>query len=520
MSIKDQRGLALTTVYLFTLILMFSWFYLSYIGSYESKRVQEDIATEQAFYVAETGIQQALYFLSQDWNWQKWPGNHIPGGTKVTQGNLTYYQWSGNLGDSNQTYTVQIRNDGETQSKIKVGSPNLNTPSRIIEVELGSAFDYGLYSHAQLSFSKRFTVSGPNRTGYVYAKGTISDLRRLTADKITGNDHTAPAPYYFFPKEIPLPYPGFRANIRGAPTSTSIQYTNDASEDSPGLAPGYQLYNKTKRNGRTIQSVDTSTNTITTQASNDTWASGDEIIDDFFQGDIGPFFSATIHDAPTSTVIQYTNDAGEGSPGLAPGYQLYNTRRDTARTIQSVDPSTNTITTQASNDTWANNDVIIEYITRNRLIQGDANLPYVIINNSFFYVTGSLVITQDLTGSNGGIIVSEDITINGQVTGGSDNSPFFIVTKHGNLTIQNALGTSGNPFSGLVYTGGSVLSINSINIGGGNIIANNFSGDVSNRNSSITNSNWKNWNNNFLNRALYFSKKDFIRPLLWKEKTE
>ena len=41
-----------------------------------------------------------------------------------------------------------------------------------------------------------------------------------------------------------------------------------------------------------------------------------------------------------------------------------------------------------------------------------------------------------LNGKHGEIIVSGDIIINGQVTGGSGEQPLFVVTTRGNLTIK------------------------------------------------------------------------------------
>jgi hypothetical protein len=255
--------------------------------------------SEKASYVAEAGIQQALWLLSdpqesQPWNWQGWPANYKgTGGTLITAGTLKYYQWSGNLGDSNQTYTVQIRNDGKIQSKIKVGSPNLNPPSRIIEVELGSAFDFGLYSHKALEFqSSNFMVNGSNQTGYVYAKDNIAGSSYLTADKVTGTYQNAP---WFLPKGIPLPelwktktvnpqtgnitWIGFEAKINGAPTSTIVRYNNDNGEDK--LEKGALLHNKTRGNFRQISATvdpDKGTNTIITEASTDDWVAGDKIV--------------------------------------------------------------------------------------------------------------------------------------------------------------------------------------------------------------------------------------------------
>ena len=291
MSIKNQHGIALMTVIVFLFILSLTWLSFSFISSYEREAVQNQVASERASYVAEAGIQQALYFLSQDWNWQNWTDNKWGnGGTRVIDGTVTYYQWSGNLGDTAQAYTVQIRNDGKIQSKIRVGSPDLDSPKRTIEVELGSAFDFGLYSHDQMKFNSGFTVSGTNSTGYAYAKNGITNPTFLTADKKVGNYSTAP---WFLPKEIPLPelwktktidqtgnttWVGFEAKINGTPTSTTVRYNNDNGETN--LEAGALLHNKTRGNFRRIIGFDTGANTFTTLVlvSPDNWTAGDTIV--------------------------------------------------------------------------------------------------------------------------------------------------------------------------------------------------------------------------------------------------
>jgi|GEM_PF-5430783 len=293
MSIRNQHGIALMTVIMFLFVMSLTWLSFSFISTYENDVLQKQVISEQALYVAEAGIQQALYFLSQDWNWQDWADNKWGnGGTLITDGTLKYYQWNGNLGDSNQTYTVQIRNDGEIQSKIKAVSPNLDAPKRTIEVELGSAFDFGLYSHDQMKFSGGFTVSGTNSTGYVYAKdGITAGSSLLTANKVTGNYSTAP---WYLPKEIPLPelwktktvdhqtgittWIGFEAKINGTPTATTVRYNNDNGEEN--LKAGDLLHNKTSGNFRRIIGFDTGANTLTTLVlvSSDDWANGDKIV--------------------------------------------------------------------------------------------------------------------------------------------------------------------------------------------------------------------------------------------------
>ena len=74
----------------------------------------------------------------------------------------------------------------------------------------------------------------------------------------------------------------FEAQINGNPTPTSVVYDNDLREDSLP-SPSFSqfgkviLHNITRGNSRKITSVNTSTNTITTEESNDDWANDDVI---------------------------------------------------------------------------------------------------------------------------------------------------------------------------------------------------------------------------------------------------
>lgn len=301
-AVRNQRGVALMFVILFLAVLSFSWLAFTYYSSYEEGMIRNQIRSDQAAYLAEAGVQQALWFLSQDWNWRNWGANRWgEGGAPGTAGTVAYYQWTGNLGEAGKSYTVQIRSDGSIQSKIRstgtVNAPggSVSASSRRVEVELGSAFDFGLYSHQDLRFQTRsFAVTGANGKGFVYAKKSITDPSTLlSADQKTGAFTTARP---FLPKAIPLPelwktqnpqtgaMIGFKANINGTPTATSIRYHNDAGEGN--LSAGALLHNKTRSTRspsqnffRKITAVDTASNTITTEASSgDDWRAGDEIV--------------------------------------------------------------------------------------------------------------------------------------------------------------------------------------------------------------------------------------------------
>jgi len=432
-----------------------------------------------------------------------------------------YYQWTGNLGllwpgdirAIDRHYTVRLRDHGLIKDKI-VSTGTVETSSRKLETELASAFDFGLYSHKDLEFrGSSFTVSGSNQTGYVYVKDNITGSSYLTANKITGNDQTAPSSYSFFPKEIPLPHPAvFRATINGTPTSTSIQYASDTGEGSPGLAFGKQLYNTTWENPRTIQSVDKSTNTITTVASTDNWKSGDEIIDDYCQARAQELLSSSgptefpsypnydgksFPEQPTSIIVDFT-----ASPVSFSGDTIFSEKTTTR--IHG--------TTTFSGKTTINGDMVVD---------GTATFLNQVIVNGRLYVTGTLTtqnITTDngTTGSGGKIVVSGNVTINGPVTSYSNN-PLFIITTLGDFSLRNnpAIGAS---FYGLVYTAGKNTNIvGSITMNGGLLVINGLD---PNRpylsGSSITYQDFK----SLLTDVGFTNNRDFVRPLLWRDTTE
>ena len=296
MVVNNEKGIVLMMVLAFSVIVSLSWLIFSIVKGNEEEVIQNEIKSAQAAYLAEAGIQQALWGLSQNWDWENWADNQWGrGGSQGSDADGNYYEWNGSLGDSGQNYSVKIRDNGEIASKI-VSRGMVDSFSREIEVEIGSAFDFGLYSHGKMEFrSRRFTVSGANNTGYVYSKDDIIDPSGfLSADKITGNFTGGSGNFHYFPKEIPLPelwktkdpqtgnMIGFEAKINGPPTQTTVRYDNDTGEGN--LEVNALIRNKTRSRlkdppyFRKIANVDTATNTITTEISNDNWADDDEVV--------------------------------------------------------------------------------------------------------------------------------------------------------------------------------------------------------------------------------------------------
>ncbi|MDY6862108.1 MAG: hypothetical protein SV062_03865 [Thermodesulfobacteriota bacterium] len=207
--LKKETGIALVTALFFLLFISMAWFTFSSLGPWEAWMVKNQLESGQAAYLAETGIQQALWRLEQDWDWRNWGGS-LPSsawsGSHGSDVDGNYYEWNGNLGDDGQSYLVKIRDNGIIKDKI-VSTGTADSSSRTVELELASAFDYGLYSYGQMEFKSRsFSVAGDNINGYVYSKDNIIDSSGfLSADKITGKFQGGPGNFFFFPKKIPMP---------------------------------------------------------------------------------------------------------------------------------------------------------------------------------------------------------------------------------------------------------------------------------------------------------------------------
>jgi hypothetical protein len=109
-------------------------------------------------------------------------------------------------------------------------------------------------------------------------------------------------------RQTPTANSPFTAKINGTPTSTSVVYDTDTSEGSlEGISTGSSywgriiLYNTTRGNSRKIVSVNTATNTITTELSSDNWADNDDITthsptvqNDFFDVDLSAQISSDV----------------------------------------------------------------------------------------------------------------------------------------------------------------------------------------------------------------------------------
>jgi hypothetical protein len=134
-------------------------------------------------------------------------------------------------------------------------------------------------------------------------------------------------------------------------SGADVVYTGDSGEGF--LESGMVLYNIDKDQNAEIQSVNTTTNTITVTSSSDvaSWAATDEI------SVAGPQFWASI-DSIAGAVITYTNDVGEGN--LFANQILQNMTQKQTAEISSFDAGADTITVTDSDhiDGWIDGDLI------------------------------------------------------------------------------------------------------------------------------------------------------------------
>jgi hypothetical protein len=136
----------------------------------------------------------------------------------------------------------------------------------------------------------------------------------------------------------------FTAKINGTPTTTSVVYDGDTGEGSlEGIYAGsgywgrVVLYNTTRGNSRKIVSVNTATNTITTEASTDNWADNDDITthsptvqNDFFDVDLSAQISS---DVRAIAIFGYFADtSGTAYAGKVLRFHPYATYDDGKRT--------------------------------------------------------------------------------------------------------------------------------------------------------------------------------------------
>ena len=293
MGLKRNTGIALITVLFFLAILSSCWVVFSYYTIYEEGFIQDEIRSDQALYLAESGAQQALCFLGldkmptllpdeeRDWDWRNWEADYRHSGGVPSNPAGTAYTWTGDLGQGNATYTVAIRNDGQIGNVVRstgsvINPDGENSTTRTIEIEIGSPFDFALFSNNDLELSGNVTVSGPDSGGNVYARNSITDISSLTADKITGGFQDSTTGYSYFPRESALPPIAWEANL--CPTAINGQFIVNCDFLNVGdVSKWARVRNNTRNVVEDIVSLDTGTNTITI-ADSVTWNTTDDIV--------------------------------------------------------------------------------------------------------------------------------------------------------------------------------------------------------------------------------------------------
>jgi len=156
--------------------------------------------------------------------------------------------------------------------------------------------------------------------------------------------------------EITVYGPPFSAQISSV-SGAVITYTSDLGEST--LAAGQMLVNTSQKAVATIQSNDTSLDTITVDDENDItgWAINDEISTGY------PMFSALINGTPSGTTITYDNDIGERVVSQSTGWVLYNVTQDDYATVSSWTIASKQVDVTASGDisAWVDNDELAIY---------------------------------------------------------------------------------------------------------------------------------------------------------------
>ena len=132
-----------------------------------------------------------------------------------------------------------------------------------------------------------------------------------------------------------------------------IRYSGASGESF--VSAGMTLYNTTRGETTTIESIETANDlfTVPTKSSISSWQDGDDLVV------YGPPFTAQISSISGADIV-YTGDIGEGN--LSSALPLANLTKKSIAAIQSIDTGTNTITvTDADHiNGWETDDVIIQ----------------------------------------------------------------------------------------------------------------------------------------------------------------
>ncbi|MCK4419649.1 pilus assembly PilX N-terminal domain-containing protein, partial [Candidatus Aerophobetes bacterium] len=111
---SKEKGIILPLVLIFALLLMISGLAFMSLGIQEASLVQREISKRQAFYLAEAGLERALYDLRQDFekgtqNWADGEINEVEIDSKVNEGGFSSLLYNGTFLGSG-SYSVAVKN--------------------------------------------------------------------------------------------------------------------------------------------------------------------------------------------------------------------------------------------------------------------------------------------------------------------------------------------------------------------------------------------------------------------------
>lgn len=168
---RSEKGSILAATTGFALVFTLLGFGAIYFSGLQSESIQKQTASTQAFWLAEAGVQQAIWEL----NWGSWTGWDMAGGDRVFSG-IMNTSGGGSAGNYNVTVSDLSTSMPKMESRGRISTAPLLTEKRINVTMFDNLFyDYALYANATVDIRGSLTTDSYNSSLGIYGGGNIDD---------------------------------------------------------------------------------------------------------------------------------------------------------------------------------------------------------------------------------------------------------------------------------------------------------------------------------------------------------
>ena len=198
--LEDNRGSVLLTTYMLTMVLLILGAAFLVLSSNESRISEVQRKTTQSFYIAEAGIERAIYDLKEDFvNSQDWADNDI-NSWKVVSSSAAYYPLPDMTNVANAAYPTTALGDGSYTVSLKnvdgtddIWIRSTGTIGSVSQTILVYVKIVNLSPWVNAIFGGSGAVGGSMVKGNVIIAGSVHILGNGLADDVNAIDLTGGA---------------------------------------------------------------------------------------------------------------------------------------------------------------------------------------------------------------------------------------------------------------------------------------------------------------------------------------